>query len=321
MKIRNALRVTILVLLVVGSPAARARTNLGIAFRCNSLLANMGLISRTHFRTNSLEPLRPADSPLVEEHPSRFGLTYVHYESHRVRPDGQEEWLNKIIRDVQASGGEVRKWSTKGWFKPTDVSGLSYFAFDPETGTPRLSFDDNAPRDFIEHEYQHYLDWKEKKLEFMAQGISEREAGLRASHYTHSSPQKIYSTEKNAVQRQLQVLGAQHRPAQEFYPEIKAAYEWVLREQKSGQPMRNKDSVQVNAFLTQAIWGIAKSRRVELDGARREGKTPAQIAFLRDPLTIGRELEIEFGAPEAILLPRYQRIMASELAALMEYLE
>jgi hypothetical protein len=122
----------------------------------------------------------------------------------RILP-GSNAILNTLIEDIEAVGGVVSSRRLVAAIRFTDFfrdHELSKFSVDLETGCPTIGLSRGADIGEIEHERQHFYDWKRIRDDKISEGLAASEAGIESWRYW-SIPAHQVEFEENAVRREL----------------------------------------------------------------------------------------------------------------------
>ena len=125
----------------------------------------------------------------------------------------RSEELGRLLRsdhpEVQAAidelaelGGELRLRVTRLGISGPEVRGRSHFRYDPHDGIPVISIDPDVDLDVLDHELQHFRDWKHERERLVRSGL-DGEALEAALLKIFSEPEDVQSTERKAVGAQL----------------------------------------------------------------------------------------------------------------------
>lgn len=184
---------------------------------------------------------------------------------------GRNLYLNEVIRELEHSGGELRalKPFAADFLADFKENGLSYFRLSEE-GAPILAIEPNSPRSTIEHELQHFRDWKKIRDELVGKGIEPKEAGYRANKIIGSSPKMIRWTEANAVGREIEHSGLtifdEELTRRLIYPEIAGIVNALQRE----ETLNSNGKRQMIEYMDVAIEKTIRMRELRIATLRDE---------------------------------------------------
>lgn len=126
------------------------------------------------------------------------------YEGERIL-QGPNQNLNEKIKAVESEGGQVlalRTYLSAKTIPSHQLSTYSYFLVND--GKPKLVYGKGASAADIEHEFRHFIEWRDLKRRFIAEGNSPDVAATKAASYLNSKAEIIHRSESLAVRDELQ---------------------------------------------------------------------------------------------------------------------
>lgn len=180
---------------------------------------------------------------------------------------GRNTFRNEVIKKLEEEGGEVRYIGiiSADLIPKFGKQYLSYFRVT-KSGRPILAIEKNASTSTIEHELQHFRDWKKQKHKFMEKGLSEKEAAIK-SYYYFQTPKKRRLTERNAVREEIKIgnfdILNPRFLERAIYPEMAAVKKELSIEIILKKKMSKKVRRIVNSYFDQAIKKAIRIRRIQ----------------------------------------------------------
>lgn len=146
--------------------------------------------------------------------------------------------VQAVIDELAELGGELRLRITRVGSSGIEVSGRSHFRYDPEDGIPVISVDPGVDLDILDHEVQHFRDWKRERERLIRSGL-EGASLENAVRTIFSTPEEIQKYERNAVGAQLRSQARRSRALSTRMPRRNSAI-----------PSRVLPAVKLNDFIS-----------------------------------------------------------------------
>lgn len=280
---------------------------LSISKRCLQLTKRMfGDRISDKFHDHPVESLKRGivsdEFSLSEKYPNAklFHIRVVEHD--RVLLSTEVSWINPMIHDLRANGGEMRLLTELGFLADNNATNKSYFRVDDE-GQPILALARDAPRSHVEHEFQHYLDWKAARNQLMKKfRLTKKDAGVRAFRESLKTPLAMYATEHNAVWAQLVAESKSFQAGYEaqtlvslLHGEMTAMVYWGNKIRETPSLKTPQIEAQLRALMRQSIFRTVAFRQSRIEQLRHKPASATiakQIAQLEDLSTLGTEMQV-----------------------------